>query len=206
MKYLCEYTQCRNPITAKNTCSSCKGPRYCSEGCRNSDWTEYHQYACSSSSFQLTLSEFEELKAEESAFLGRGAYGEVRLLRHVRTKQLFAVKQVSKQFLKRNGCIYQMINEIRVQKALCHPNVIKLITYFEDTDYVYMLLEYAPCGSLSERTRSSGALPEVSAKHYFVQTCIGLKYLHSRNIIHRDIKPENLLLDDNGIVKICDFG
>lgn len=206
MKYICEYTQCRNSITNKNTCSSCKGPRYCSEACRDSDWTEYHQYTCSFSSFQLTLSEFEELKTEESAFLGRGAYGEVRLLRHTQTRKLFAVKQISKQFLKRNGSIHLMVNEICIHKTLCHPNVIKLITYLEDAHYVYMLLEYAPCGSLSEKTRNSGALPEVSARHYFVQTCIGLKYLHSKNIIHRDIKPQNLLLDDNDTVKICDFG
>ena len=99
-----------------------------------------------------------------------------------------------------------------------HPNILKLYQYFEDKDHVYLVLEYAPKGSLANYLRKLYRNPFTSSLHkqkvlsekesfvFFIQTCLGLDYLHRNGILHRDLKPENLLLDQNGNVKLCDFG
>ena len=111
-----------------------------------------------------------------------------------------------------------MKRETRIQKRLNHPNILKLYQYFEDKETVYLVLEYAPKGSLADYLRKSYKDPKTSCIHsqrflnekeafvYFIQTCLGLDYLHKNGIIHRDLKPENLLLDEKGNVKVCDFG
>lgn len=103
--------------------------------------------------------------------------------------------------------------ETRIQKRLNHPHILKLYQYFEDKEQVYLVLEYANKGSLGDYLRkpymnsnSQRILSEREAYVYFIQTCLGLDYLHKNCILHRDLKPENLLLDENGNVKLCDFG
>jgi len=103
--------------------------------------------------------------------------------------------------------------ETRIQKRLNHPHILKLYQYFEDKEQVYLVLEYAQKGSLGDYLRKAYSnsslqriLPEREAFVYFIQTCLGLDYLHKNCILHRDLKPENLLLDDTGNVKLCDFG
>ena len=103
--------------------------------------------------------------------------------------------------------------ETRIQKRLNHPHILKLYQYFEDKEQVYLVLEYANKGSLGDYLRkpysnsnSQRILSEREAFVYFIQTCLGLDYLHKNCILHRDLKPENLLLDENGNVKLCDFG
>ena len=96
--------------------------------------------------------------------------------------------------------------EIRIQQKLDFPHVTKLYYYFEDREYVYLILEYAANGSLFSYLRKKQRLIESEAFVSFFQTCLGIDYLHKMSIIHRDLKPENLLLDENGNIKICDFG
>jgi aurora kinase A len=81
-----------------------------------------------------------------------------------------------------------------------------MIDYFEGMDHSYIVMEYASAGSLYKYIRQKSFLDENEASIYFIQTCLGVDYLHKIGIIHRDIKPENLLFDDNGNIKICDFG
>ena len=79
-------------------------------------------------------------------------------------------------------------NEIKIQKKLSHPNIIKLKKFFEDKDNVYLILEYAEKGSLEAYLKKKNKLEEKEAFVFFFQTCLGLKYLHGKNVIHRDIK------------------
>lgn len=99
--------------------------------------------------------------------------------------------------------------ETRIQRRLNHPNIIKLHNFFEDKEKVYLLLEYAHQGSLANRIHLDKPIKPYSEKDafiFFIQTALGLDYLHKKGVLHRDLKPENLLLDENGDVKLCDFG
>ena len=100
-------------------------------------------------------------------------------------------------------------NEIKIQKRLTHPHIIRLYEYFQDEQNIYLVMEYAENGSLFFYIRKKMKLNKLTERESFVfffQTCIGIDYLHKNSIIHRDLKPENLLLDKRGNIKLCDFG
>ena len=78
--------------------------------------------------------------------------------------------------------------------------------YFADEKNVYMVLEFAKNGNLYKFIKKKGNLTEQEAFDLFYQSCKGVEALHNKNIIHRDLKPENLQLDENFVVKVCDFG
>ena len=78
--------------------------------------------------------------------------------------------------------------EVKIQKKLDHPHVIKLHHYFEDKESVYLILEYAVNGSLFFYLRKKKKLAEEEAFIYFFQTCVGIDYLHKKSILHRDLK------------------
>lgn len=106
---------------------------------------------------------------------------------------------------------YQMTDRVRQEVAihsrLKHPSILELYTFFEDNNYVYLVLELAHNGALhrfiAERQRT---LNEHEAANIIGQTVSGLQYLHSNHIMHRDISLSNLLLTSSMQVKIADFG
>lgn len=78
--------------------------------------------------------------------------------------------------------------EIKVQKRLDHPHILKLYHCFEDNENVYVILEYAETGNLYQYIKKRKKMPENEAFVYFLQTSLGLDYLHKKGIIHRDLK------------------
>jgi Serine/threonine protein kinase len=99
------------------------------------------------------------------------------LILKINKKQLIAY--ASTDYLKR---------EIKIQKKLDHPHIIKLVNYFENQDNVYLVLEYAENGNLFYYLRKKKRLSEKEAFVYFFQTCISIDYLHKKGILHRDLK------------------
>ncbi|CAD8196600.1 unnamed protein product [Paramecium octaurelia] len=138
--------------------------------------------------------------------LGQGSFGWVTLVKEISTGKLLAMKAMKKAELFKYCTVDNLKREIKIQRKLNHPNIIKLDSYFEDKTNVYLVLEYAEGGSLFKQIKKQRHLSEDEASHYLYQTCLGIDYLHKQKIIHRDIKPENLLLDNKGNIKICDFG
>ena len=140
--------------------------------------------------------------------LGAGAFGAVYLGIHEETGEMIAVKKVTlgppcdataKQ-------IEQLAGEIRLMKALDHPNVVKYLhAQRKDTD-LYIYMEYLSGGSLASVLSKFQTLGEKVVRIYMRQVLEGLKYLHQKNIVHRDIKPDNILLTPQGTAKISDFG
>lgn len=140
--------------------------------------------------------------------LGRGKFGNVYLAREKETKFVVALKVLFKKQIHSTGVEHQVRREIEIQSHLRHPNILRLYGYFHDDARIYLILEYAPKGTLYK------ALQEQPNKHfdepqtamYVKSLASALIYLHERDVIHRDIKPENLLLGYNGELKIADFG
>ena len=91
-------------------------------------------------------------------------------------------------------------------KKLNHPNITKILEMFEDEEYILIIMENINGGNLFSYVKKRRKLTEKISKFLFRQIILGIKYIHSQNIVHRDIKLENILLDLNNTVKICDFG
>ena len=96
--------------------------------------------------------------------------------------------------------------EIRSLMQLDHPNIINLYNYFVDDQYLYMILDYCPGGSLKNLISTKGALPPDAVYAYCKQVAEALAVCHARGLAHRDIKPENVLVDVHGRLKLADFG
>jgi len=135
--------------------------------------------------------------------LGMGSYGHVRLAVHVTTGEQFAIKTMKDAHNKK-----QIQREISILKLLDHPNIVKLYDVIEDakSGICYLVLELAAGGELFDYIVARGRLREKEARKFFRQIISGVEYCHSNLVIHRDLKPENLLLDNDGNIKINDFG
>lgn len=136
--------------------------------------------------------------------LGKGAYGQVKLVKHIDSGELFALKIISKSTIQNKNM--DLMREVKIHKRLKHDNIIRLINYFEDEKNLYLILEYASKGSLFHLIKKKRHLTEDEAFFFFVQACAGIYFLHTLGLIHRDIKPENMLLASRHTLKICDFG
>merc|ERR1719460_76196 len=157
---------------------------------------------------KTSLDEFEILDDESGRSLGKGSFGVVRRIAHKVAGDVYALKVMHKLEVIEGDLIDQVEREIQVQRTLKHENILRLYKHFEDTDSVYLLLEYCAKGELYQllRTRRGRRFTEDVARHYFVQVAQGLRYLHKACIIHRDLKPENLLVNADDVLKIADFG
>lgn len=99
-----------------------------------------------------------------------------------------------------------MEQEINIQKEIDHPNVVKLFTVYREPGKLHLLLEYASQGTLFQYIKRNKKLTDAQISFVFKEICYGVLELHNKNILHRDIKPENILLDENFIPKLADFG
>lgn len=97
-------------------------------------------------------------------------------------------------------------NEVSIHHQLRHPNILKLLHFFEDASNVYMVMELCAGGELYQKMKKNGLLGETEVVKLFKGIVEGVDYLHSNGIIHRDLKLSNILLTQDGQPKIADFG
>jgi calcium-dependent protein kinase len=141
--------------------------------------------------------------------LGSGAYAEVRLCTHKKTKALRAVKILSKRLLESEEAQKQFIKEVEILKTLDHPNIVRIFEFFEDDNSFYIVMEYCDGGELFDEIVKNVQFNEHQAAHIIRQVFSCIAYLHSIKVVHRDIKSENILLeekDDLFNIKLIDFG
>ncbi len=141
------------------------------------------------------------------AELGKGSFGRVYLVTHNITKKKYALKVINKRKLIQTYGNCQLIkNEVEIHSKLNHRNIIRLYNMHETNDEFQILLEYADKGNLFSLIQKDNGFNESKAYEYFIQMVNAVYFLHQNNIIHRDIKPENILLGENDLLKLCDFG
>ncbi|CAK4069406.1 unnamed protein product [Aphanomyces euteiches] len=140
--------------------------------------------------------------------LGRGSHGEAILVQHQTTKELAVAKSIR---IGRDDS--QAVEEAQLLQSLNHPNIIRFIRIVHEPNarLSWLIMEYADGGDLSAFTAQSQPkceqpLHDCEIMRIFIQVCLALAYLHSKNILHRDIKPQNVFLNGQGIVKLGDFG
>ncbi|XP_047142948.2 rho-associated protein kinase 2 isoform X1 [Hydra vulgaris] len=149
---------------------------------------------------RINIKDFNEIKV-----LGQGAFGEVKLMRHKDTKQLYAMKLLSKfEMLKKSEVAFFW--EERDIMAHANSEWIMAIHYaFQDDKYLYMAMDYMPGGDFVSLL-SNYDIPEDWAAFYIAELVLAIDALHKYGYVHRDIKPDNMLLDKNGHLKLADFG
>eukprot|EP00210_Caulerpa_lentillifera_P007543 g7206.t1 len=150
---------------------------------------------------RFTADDFEHL-----TIIGRGAFGEVRIVREKGTGRLMAMKKLKKEDMVRRGQIAHVKAERNVLAEVKDRHVVTLYYSFQDNDHLYLLMEYLPGGDIMTMLMRKDILSEEETRFYIAETILAIETIHSHNYIHRDIKPDNLLLDRNGHLKLSDFG
>ena len=99
--------------------------------------------------------------------------------------------------------------EVDIMKRLNHPNIVRLVDFMKDANYIYVIMEYVGGGELFERLCEKAVYTENEARDLAFIMFKALKHIHDQDLVHRDIKPENILLvsKDNDVdLKLADFG
>ncbi|XP_028778835.1 CBL-interacting protein kinase 18-like isoform X1 [Neltuma alba] len=144
-------------------------------------------------------------KYEFGRLLGQGNFAKVYHARDLRTGDNVAIKMIDKERILKAGLVDQTKREISVMGLVKHPNVLQLYEVLATKTKIYFIMEYAKGGELFKKL-AKGRLHENLARHYFQQLISAIDCCHSNGVYHRDLKPENLLLDENGNLKVADFG
>jgi 5'-AMP-activated protein kinase catalytic alpha subunit len=143
---------------------------------------------------------------ELGRLLGIGMFAKVYNARSLTTGESVAIKAMDKQKILKVGMTKQIKREISVMRLVRHPNIVRLYEVMATKSKIYIVMEYVKGGELFNRVAQKKKLKEEEARKYFQQLISAVDFCHSRGVYHRDLKPENLLLDDNGDIKVCDFG
>jgi WD40 repeat protein len=135
--------------------------------------------------------------------LGMGGFASVYLGQHVRiATQQAAIKLLYLFDVDTN----QFQQEAETTAALVHPNIIRLFDFDFYNQLPFLVIDYAPGGSLRSRHPRGMQIPLPTVIQYVQEIAKGLEYAHSKNVIHRDIKPDNILIGAQGELRLSDFG
>jgi len=147
--------------------------------------------------------------------LGTGSFGRVRFAQYKDDKsRVCAIKMLKKTEVVRLQQVEHMLAEKNILEAISkgtdgleqHPFIVNLFATFQDSRFLYMVLEYVNGGEFFTHLRRVARLENNQAKFYSASVVTIFSHLHKEDIIYRDLKPENLLLDHQGYLKITDFG
>ena len=142
-------------------------------------------------------------------FIGEGAFGQVFLVKEPLTGKSYAIKVQKKSMMDQAKLLRFAQAEQRILKrASNHPFLVKLKESFQDKRHLYLALEFCPCGNMARviAKQPSRRFTEDQARIYICQIVLALEHLHKHNILYRDLKPENILIDQDGNIKLTDFG
>ena len=141
--------------------------------------------------------------------IGKGSFGIVYLAKKISNDQVCAIKKIAINNISHHEKI-NIINEIKILTSHKCPYIIRYNTAFIYLNNLYLVTDYAQNGDLlmliNNKRDKDIKFTEDEIWHYFVQICMGIKYLHKNNIVHRDIKSANIFIDSDNNIKIGDFG
>lgn len=138
--------------------------------------------------------------------IGEGAFGKVKLGVNRDTGERVAVKIMDKGEIREQDLSAQVRREIHIMRFLEHKHIVRMHEVLTSNTKLYIVMELVTGGELFDRLETRGRVDEPLARKYFHQLVDGVDFCHKSGVAHRDLKPENLLLDENGDIKITDFG
>jgi cGMP-dependent protein kinase len=138
--------------------------------------------------------------------LGSGNFGCVNLVKNKKNKQLYAIKALDLEQIKKENLQACVELEKNVLLKIDHPFIMKMVKYLKNEYYIFFINEYIKGKELWEVIRDIGLLNKEQTQFYGGSILIAIDYLHRQKIIYRDIKPENVMVNVKGYIKIIDFG
>ncbi|OAF70674.1 DM-kinase [Intoshia linei] len=157
-------------------------------------WAHYVQF------IRPKLSDFMKL-----IVIGRGAYGEVRLIRHKETKKIYAMKIMRKYDAIRRPDASSFWAERNVMVKSKSEWIVEADYTFQDVRYLYIVMEYMPGGDIV-KLMNEVEFTEDMVRFYIAELILAIDVVHQLGYVHRDIKPDNILISRNGHIKLTDFG
>ncbi|XP_032593723.1 rho-associated protein kinase 1 isoform X4 [Drosophila grimshawi] len=149
---------------------------------------------------RMNVDDFDFIK-----LIGAGAFGEVQLVRHKSSSQVYAMKRLSKfEMMKRPDSAFFW----EERHIMAHANsewIVQLHFAFQDSKYLYMVMDFMPGGDIVS-LMGDYEIPEKWAIFYTMEVVLALDTIHNMGFVHRDVKPDNMLLDSYGHLKLADFG
>jgi len=136
--------------------------------------------------------------------LGQGGFADVYLGEHIYLKTLAAIKVLHAQLTQ--DMMGNFLGEAQIIAQLAHPHIVRVLDFGVENMTPFLVMEYAPHGTLRQRHPRATKLPLPLIVSYVNQIAGALQYAHDQWLIHRDVKPENMLLGRNNEVLLSDFG
>jgi eukaryotic-like serine/threonine-protein kinase len=136
------------------------------------------------------------------AALGSGGFGTVYLARDTWIDKQVAIKVPHKQNLD----FGELLREPRLLASVNHPNIVAVTTAEKQDNIFFIVMEYVAGDTLETIVMREGALELTRALDYACQICNAVDHAHRQGVLHRDLRPANVLVSENGLVKVADFG
>jgi predicted ATPase/serine/threonine protein kinase/DNA-binding CsgD family transcriptional regulator len=136
--------------------------------------------------------------------LERGGFAEVYLGEHIHLKSRAALKVLHTHLSDKEVENFQQ--EAQTIAALAHPSIVRVLDYDVQDGVPFLVMDYAPNGSLRQRHPPGEVVPLPLVLSYIKQMATALQYAHEHKVVHRDVKPENMLLGRRQEVLLSDFG
>ena len=138
--------------------------------------------------------------------IGKGGFGKVWKVELKKTKENFAMKEMSKARILAKKSVNSVMNERKLLSYLKHPFIVNMQYAFQDRENLYLVMDYMQGGDFRYHLSRHRKFTEEQTKFFIGCLFLGLEFLHTSGIIHRDVKPENLVFDKKGYLTITDFG
>jgi WD40 repeat protein len=136
--------------------------------------------------------------------IGQGGFAEVYLGQHIYLDTLAAIKVLHARL--ESDDVEYFLAEARTVARLLHPNIVRVLEFNVEDMTPFLVVDYAPNGTLRKRHARGIPLPPATIVSYTRQVASALEYAHEQKVIHRDVKPENMLVGRRNEILISDFG
>ena len=138
--------------------------------------------------------------------VGRGAMGAVYMAKQSTMNRTVALKVLSQDATSNPKFVERFQREAQVVASLQHKNIVAAFDYGESNGWHYMAMEFVEGMTVKKMINRTGPLPEEQAVRITLDVASALKHAHAKNVVHRDVKPGNIMLDSDGVAKLCDLG